>query len=79
MNRMTVSFLVALIAGAVAGGKAIRSLAALRDGGSWGEAVVAAITGLVLFVSLVVLSRIVVATSRSQRRRRFRKTGQRQK
>ncbi len=75
MNRLNISFLVALLGGAVSGGEAIRSLAALRDGGSWEEAVVAAISGLVLFVSLVVLSRIVVATSSSQRRRRFRKTG----
>jgi hypothetical protein len=75
MNRLTISFSVALIAGAVSGGEAMRSLTALRDGGSWEDAVVAAISGLVLFVSLVVLSRIVVATSRPQRRRRSRKTG----
>ncbi len=67
MDRLTISFLVALIAGTVAGGEAIRSLTALRDGGSWEEAVVAAITSLLLFVSLVVLSRIVVASTRSQR------------
>jgi hypothetical protein len=75
MNRLTISFLVALIAGAVSGGEAMRSLAALRDGGPWEEAVVAAISGLVLFVSLVVLARIVVATSRPQRRARSRKSG----
>jgi hypothetical protein len=74
MNRLTISFLVALIAGAVSGGEAMKSLTALRDGGSWEEAVVATISGLVLFVSLAVLARIVVATSRPQRRRRLRKT-----
>jgi hypothetical protein len=75
MNRLTISFLVALIAGAVSGGETFRSLPALRDGGSWEEAVVAAISGLVFFVSLIVLARIVIATSRPPRRRRLRKTG----
>ena len=75
MSRLTISFLVALATGAVSGGEAIRSLAALRDGGSWEETIVATLSGLVLFVSLIVLSRIVIVTSRSQRRRLFRKTG----
>jgi hypothetical protein len=75
MNRLIISFLVALMAAAVSGGETMRSLPALRDGRSWEEAVVAAISGLVLFVSLVVLARIVIATSRPQRRRRLRKTG----
>ncbi len=68
MSRLTISLFVALFAAAVSGGEASRSLAALRDAGSWAATAVAAISGLVLFASLAVLARIAFAISRSQRR-----------
>ncbi len=75
MRRASVSFVVALSLAVVSAGETLKSLAALRDGGTWGDATVAALAGFILFFSLAVLLRIMAALSRVQRRR-LRREGQ---